>query len=194
MDLSETSETKAPKPIGPKTPDGRNLVDKYWFWTNDQVKEDLDSKRFNYSILCCNLTGDFNKSCIVRSANVFLAQEVIMYGKKKFDKRGAVGTHHYTNFKFVKFADDDTLDKIMSEYDLIVGVDNIDGASDVNLFPWDKNIKTLICFGEEHVGIHPDILKRCHNLVYIKQYGSVRSLNVASAASIIMNSYCSKNN
>lgn len=176
----------------PKTPDGRNIIDKYWFWTNQQIKEDLDSKRFNYSVLCCNIVGDFNISCVVRSANAFLAKDVIIYGKKRFDKRGCVGVHHYTDFTFVKYADDNQLDRIFSEFDLIVGVDNVVDALDVNQVEWDKNLKTLICFGEEHVGIHPDILKRCHKLVYIKQYGSVRSLNVAAAASIIMNSYCSK--
>lgn len=170
--------------------DTRNIQPWFKYWTDEAIRADLDIKRYNYSVLCTNIHGDFNISCIIRSANAFLAKEVIIYGKRKYDTRGCVGTNHYTNFKHVKIEDD--LDKILSEYNEIIGIDNIPNAKPINSFSWDKNKKTLICFGEEHFGLCEEVIKRCHHLLYIKQYGSVRSLNCASAASIVLYDYCNK--
>jgi tRNA G18 (ribose-2'-O)-methylase SpoU len=72
----------------------------------------------------------------------------------------------------------------------IIGVDNIDGAEaidDIQL-PTDKHI--IFAFGEENSGLTPEMLAICDSLVYIKQFGSVRSLNVGSASAIIMYEYC----
>jgi len=173
-----------------RTSDGRNIIEKFFSWTNEAIKANLDERRFNYSVLCCNVEGDFNLSSVVRSSNAFLAKEVLIYGKKRFDKRGTVGTHSYTHFKHVSFKDN--LDEVFAQYDVIVGVDNIDGAKPINNYQWDKNKKTLICFGEERAGLQPEVLKRCHDIIFIKQHGSVRSINVSVCAGIIMYDYLNK--
>jgi tRNA G18 (ribose-2'-O)-methylase SpoU len=176
----------------PKTRDGRNIIDSYFGWDNLAIKEDLDSKRFDYGVLCCNVVGDYNLSCIVRSANVFLAKEVIIYGKRHWDRRGAVGTQHYTNFRFVKpvVASQESgsleqLSSVLADYDHVIAVDNIPGAKPLNEFTYPKG-RILLVLGEERVGIQKEMLDRSHHTVYIKQFGSVRSLNVAAAASIVM--------
>jgi tRNA G18 (ribose-2'-O)-methylase SpoU len=47
-------------------------------------------------------------------------------------------------------------------------------------------------FGQEQIGIDKEVLEVCHDLIYIEQYGSVRSLNVGTASGIAMYDYCSK--
>jgi len=54
--------------------------------------------------------------------------------------------------------------------------------------PMDKHI--IFAFGEENSGLTPEMLAVCDALVYIKQFGSVRSLNVGTASGIIMYEYC----
>jgi tRNA G18 (ribose-2'-O)-methylase SpoU len=46
--------------------------------------------------------------------------------------------------------------------------------------------------GEECNGIHEDVIKLCDVLVEIPNFGSVRSLNVGSAATLAMNDYIHK--
>ena len=162
----------------PKTPDGRNIIDYYHYWTNEAIKADLDSKRFPFAVLCCNVHGDYNLSTVVRCCNAFLAREIFIYGRKKWDKRGAVGTHHYERFHHVREE---------FELDLIkgytwIGIDNVETALPIDEFKWPET--PLLCFGEEHVGVPKEVLARCKNVVYIRQYGSVRSLNVGVAAGI----------
>ena len=162
----------------------RNVVDYYKYWTTEAVKADLDEKRNNFSVLCTNIQGDLNLGQIIRCGNAFLAKEIIIYGKKKWDRRAAVGTQHYTNFRHVRV--DDDLASIVSEFDSVIGVDNIDGALPINSHNWDADKNTLICFGEENSGLPQELIALCDDIVYIRQHGSVRSLNVGAASAIVM--------
>lgn len=168
--------------------DSRNVTDFYKYWETDAIVADMDTKRHNFSVLCANIQGDFNIGTVVRNANAFLAREVIIYGKKKFDPRGTVGTHHYTHFKHVN--EIDSLNSLRTPDVYIIGVDNIDGAESIDdiQLPTDKHI--IFAFGEENSGLTPEMLEICDAIVYIKQFGSVRSLNVGSASGIIMYEYC----
>jgi len=159
----------------------KNVVDVYKYWTKDAIKANLDSKRLNYSILCYNLGYDMNVATVIRCSNAFLASQVYIYPRRKFDKRGTVGTHCYENLKHVKQLDDIT--DIPADA-IWVGMDNVPTARPVETFtfPTDKHI--VLCFGQESTGLPQEILAKCHHLLYIQQYGSVRSLNVGVAAGI----------
>lgn len=65
-----------------------NVIDLYKTWTNEAIIADLDTKRHNFSVLCCNWGYDFNISACIRNANAFLAKEVVIAGKKRYDRRG----------------------------------------------------------------------------------------------------------
>jgi tRNA G18 (ribose-2'-O)-methylase SpoU len=166
----------------------RNIIDYYHYWNTEAIKADLDSKRHNFSILCSNLYNDFNIGTIIRNANAFLANEVIIYGHKKWDRRGAVGTQNYTNFNYVP--EIKNLNEKLREFDIILGIDNIENSINIQDYQWNYNKKTLLCLGQEQVGLPQEIIDKCDDILYIKQYGSVRSINVGTASGIVMYEYC----
>lgn len=168
-----------------RTSDGRNTIDKYRNWETEAVQNDLQPKRHKFSVLVSNIGRDYNIATCVRNANIFLANSFYYYGRKKFDKRGTVGTHHYE--KIIWLPDEKSLDNIPDDYTWVV-VDNLPGAVPVDDFDWPE--KTLMTFGQECEGTPPEFIKRAKHMVYIKQYGSCRSLNVGTAAGIAMHSYC----
>jgi tRNA G18 (ribose-2'-O)-methylase SpoU len=49
-----------------------------------------------------------------------------------------------------------------------------------------------MAFGQEQIGLDQNIISACSDIVYIPQFGSVRSLNVACASAIAMYDYCAK--
>lgn len=177
--------------------DNRNLIDHYKYWTDDAIRADLETKRHNFSVVCCNIGNDFNIATVIRNANAFLAKEVVIYGNKKYDRRGTVGTHHYTNFRHVKSIDnlqsyiEETISKFEGKVKLL-GIDNVSEAKDINAFDFDPNVHYIMVFGQEQIGIPENVLSMCDELLYIPQYGSVRSINVGTASGIIMNNYCAK--
>lgn len=189
--------------VGTTNMDSRNLIDHYKYWNDDAIRADLDSKRFDYSIVCCNIGNDFNIATVIRNSNAFLAKEVVIYGNKKYDRRGTVGTHHYTNFKHVKSVDN-LFDYIMElrhsfrnnstqrqrREVRLVAVDNVLDASNINDYTFDANVYYVFIFGQEQIGIPQEVLDIADDVIYIPQYGSVRSINVGTASGIVMNNYC----
>lgn len=162
--------------------DTRNVIDYYKYWKDEAIKANLDEKRNNFGILCANIHGDFNIGSIIRNANAFLAKEVIIFGRKKYDRRGTVGTHNYTSFRHVKEVEE--LPNIP-----IIAVDNTPGASNVLTYVFPTTY-FLLAFGEESVGLPSSILDIAVDSIYIPQYGSVRSLNVGVASGIMMHEIC----
>ena len=74
----------------------------------------------------------------------------------------------------------------------IIGIDNVPEAKDVNAFDFDPNVHYIMVFGQEQIGVPTDVLDMCEDILYIPQYGSVRSINVGCASAIIMSNYCAK--
>lgn len=171
--------------------ENRNIIDHYWYWKTEDIKADLDTKRHNFSILCSNLFNDFNIATIIRNANAFLAKEVIIFGSKQYDRRGTVGTHNYSHFRHFKTTELEQLKNHLSG-SYVVGMDNIPESKNIQEISWPANQHVVIAFGQEQVGLPQEIIDMCDELVYIPQYGSVRSLNVGTASGIAMYDYCSK--
>ncbi|MSR73006.1 TrmH family RNA methyltransferase [Candidatus Parcubacteria bacterium] len=168
----------------------RNRADYLKWLTDEEVKKYLTEQKLNYGVLIMNLLYDNNAGNIVRSANAFGASEIILYGHKTFDRRASVGSEFYEYFRHIKFTED--IDAIFAEYEVVVAVENNSGAMPLADFKWNPTQKTLMIFGQESGGIPKEILNKCDHVVEISQFGSVRSLNVAVAAGIIMNDYCTK--
>lgn len=167
--------------------DTRNVIDVFKYWTMDAIKTNLDIRRHNFSILISNEINDFNCGSIIRNSNAFLAKEVIIYGRKQYDKRGTVGTHLYENIKHVRHIDDLEI----PADSMLIGVDNIENSVPIETFVYpDRHV--IFAFGQEQVGLPKEIIDICEKIIYIKQYGSVRSLNMGVASGIVMYDYCSK--
>jgi tRNA G18 (ribose-2'-O)-methylase SpoU len=176
-----------------------NVIDYYKDWEAKAILADLDTRRNDFTVLCSNVENDFNIATAIRNANAFMAKQVWIYGRKQYDRRGTVGTHHYTNFKHVKEisnvkAEIENLRNSLENDDdiMIVGMDNIQGAKSITDFEWNPDVHTIMVFGQEKNGIPQELLDICDHIVYIPQYGSVRSLNVGTASGIAMYDYCSK--
>jgi len=165
--------------------ESRNIIDYYHYWATDAIIADLNDKRHDFSILISNKFHDFNIGSVIRNANAFLAKEVIVYGRKKFDKRGTVGTHIYENMRHVRLTED------LFFEGKIIGIDNIETAKPIEDYEWPDG-PVIMAFGQEQTGLPEEIINICDDFVYIKQYGSVRSLNVGCASAIAMYDYCHK--
>ena len=164
-----------------------NVLDKYKDMSIEDIRLDIQRHTFPYSVLMQHIEGDFNISTLIRNANAFGVKEVFYFGKKKWDRRGSVGTHNYTQLTHL-----DSLESVLelkNKGRLIAVENNIESAVDLTEF--EPKPDDIFVFGEECSGITQDLLKGCDAAVYIKQWGSVRSLNVGTASGILMNSISS---
>ncbi len=163
-------------------------MDEYFFWTNDLIREDLQKKALPFSVLMGQLQGDMNISSVFRNGNAFGVSEVFYYGKKQYDRRGCVGIQNYTKITHLKSLED--VKKLKEKY-TFVALEQSPKAIELSTFKWPTK-PFLIVVGEEGPGIMPDLLELCEQIVYIKQIGSVRSINVSSASAICMHDHMIK--
>lgn len=163
-----------------------NVRDEYKTLTKIEIQERVASQTLPFAILMMQIQGDFNFGTVVRNANAFGAREVFYYGPKKhWDRRGTVGTHHYTPVNYIPMGGYDAIQGLRAQYPHFVAMDILEGVSkDVREHTWEPG--TLMIFGEEGCGLPLEILGFCEKTLHINQRGSVRSINVGTASGIVM--------
>lgn len=159
----------------------RNVVDRFKDKTEEEIKASLAETAFPFAVCFENWINDFNMATGIRNANAFNLRDVYYIGDKRWDRRGAVGVHNYTEVKWLSSVEE--FSKLKDKY-TIVGIDNLPGARSIRHHKWAPN--TLVVFGEEGVGLTPDMQKLCEYMIEIPMFGTVRSFNCGVASGIVM--------
>jgi tRNA G18 (ribose-2'-O)-methylase SpoU len=133
-----------------------------------------------------NWQHDLNIGTIVRTANAFLAREVIIVGRRRWNRRGAMVTDRYQHVRHVP--DASSLGSYAHEAGyVIVAIDNLPGAEPIESHELPGN--ALLLFGQEGAGLTPEALAAAERHYSIAQYGSTRSINAGVAAGIAMHAW-----
>ncbi|WP_369047335.1 TrmH family RNA methyltransferase [Sinomonas sp. P10A9] len=166
--------------------DRRNVLDKYRYWTHEAIVAELDSRRHEFHVAIENWQHDLNIGTVVRTANAFLAKEVHIIGRRRWNRRGAMVTdryqhvrHHPTVEDFVEWARSEDLP--------ILGVDIFPDS--VPLETYELPRRCVLVFGQEGPGLTPEVHAAAEATLSIEQFGSTRSINAASAAAIAMHAW-----
>ncbi len=166
--------------------DRRNVVDAYRYWRHDDIVADLDTRRHAFHVAIENWQHDLNIGSVVRTANAFLAAEVHVVGRRRWNRRGAMVTDRYQHVRH--HADVAALAAWASAAGLaLVGVDNEPGA-----LPLESTALPYACvlvFGQEGPGLSAEASAACAITVSIAQFGSTRSINAGAAAAIAMHAW-----
>lgn len=167
----------------------RNVIDEFKDLPTSDIAARLSERSNGFSVLMTHVAGDFNIGSVLRSANFFGAKEFFYLGKKRFDRRSAVGVHNYTPVKFIEEQD---VMRLKDVYTLVGLENNVPDTVPMHRFDWRLQKPPCIVVGEEGDGIQSNIMGLCDHLVEIPNFGSVRSINVGAAASMAMYDYVSK--
>ena len=164
--------------------DRRNVVDRYRYWTVEAIVADLDTRRQPFAVAIENWRHDLNIGTVVRTANAFLAREVIIVGQRRWNRRGDMVTDRYQHIRHVASVAE--LAATSSDY-TIVAIDNLPGAQPLESA--ELPIDALLLFGQEGSGL-TDQARAVASAVYsIVQFGSTRSINAGVAAGIAMHTW-----
>ena len=166
--------------------DRRNVLDRYRYWTVEAIVADLDPKRHDFHVAIENWQHDLNIGTVVRTANAFLAAQVHIIGKKRWNRRGAMVTdryqhvrHHPTIADFVEWTDAHDLPRI--------GIDNLPGSGRLEVDPLPA--ACVLVFGQEGPGLSDGMTSVLADCRSIAQFGSTRSINAGVAAGIAMHTW-----
>lgn len=166
--------------------DHRNVVDAYRYWSLDAIVADLDRRRHAFHVAIENFEHDMNIGTVVRTANAFLAKEVHIIGRKRWNRRGAMVTdryqhirHHASAVHFAQWAEQEGL--------CVVAIDNTPGS--VALETAQLPRRCALLFGQEGPGVSAAAQEVATMTCSIAQFGSTRSINAGVAAGIAMHAW-----
>ena len=166
--------------------DRRNVVDAYRYWSRDSIVADLDQRRHGFHVAVENWQHDFNIGTVVRNANAFLAAEIHIIGKRRWNRRGAMVTdryqhvrHHPTTEAFVVWAQAEQLP--------VIGIDILPDSTPIETTVLPE--RCVLVFGQEGPGLSDAIRKVCDTVCSIAQFGSTRSINAGVASGIAMHTW-----
>ena len=166
--------------------DRRNVVDRYRYWRRDAIVADLDARRHPFHVAVENWEHDLNIGTVVRNANAFLAAEVHIVGRRRWNRRGAMVTdryqhvrHHASIDEFVAWARAAALP--------VIGIDNLPGARPIETQPLPR--RCVLLFGQEGPGLSDAARSVCDGVFSIAQFGSTRSINAGVASGIAMHAW-----
>jgi tRNA G18 (ribose-2'-O)-methylase SpoU len=166
--------------------DRRNVADRYRYWTMDAIVADLDTRRHAFHVAIENWGHDFNIGSVVRTANAFLAAEVHIVGRRRWNRRGAMVTDRYQHVRHHS-----TIDELVAWADgaglPLLGVDNLPGSARLESAEMPR--ECVLVFGQEGPGLSDAARAACVATYSIAQYGSTRSINAGAAAAIAMHTW-----
>jgi len=166
--------------------DRRNVVDRYRYWRLEAIVADLDERRHGFAVAIENWHHDRNIGTVVRTANAFLAKEILIVGRRRWNRRGAMVTDRYQHIVHVEDAIELAAYARTNGYRLI-GVDNLPGAVPIETTALPN--KAMLLFGQESSGLTDAAREVCELVCSIAQYGSTRSINAGVAAGIAMHAW-----
>ncbi|MEY4664670.1 TrmH family RNA methyltransferase [Weissella cibaria] len=188
-----------------RSADYRNVTDFYKGKSDDEIRSDLDQRRGEMISIMQNLSHDFNKASAVRNSNAFGMRKLIFLnpenpaipdapeGIKKWDRRGSLGTQNYEHIEHRRVTDYQAVfNQLHADGYTIYAVDNTPGYQPQSLYNVTFPAKSAFLFGEERLGLADDLIAAADAMIYIPQYGSVRSINVSVAHGIIAAFYASQ--
>jgi tRNA G18 (ribose-2'-O)-methylase SpoU len=80
----------------------RNIKTEFDSWTTDQIRMHSIAQSFPYSILAFNIQGNLNIGNMLRSAHLCGCRKMVLFGRRKYDKRSAVGVYNYLEVERVQ--------------------------------------------------------------------------------------------
>ena len=154
----------------------------------DAIVADLDERRHPFHVAIENWQHDMNIGSIVRSANAFLAAEVHIIGRRRWNRRGAMVTDRYQH---VRHHEDVAAFKAVGG--CRIPPDHRDRQR--RRAPCRSTAPTCpsaacCCSGRRDPGSRPRRWPRHPAVVEITQYGSTRSINASAAGAVVMYEWC----
>jgi len=177
---------------------GWNVRDDLKDLSLEELKDVQGQDTIPFAVCVVNVLGDLNVGMILRSACCFGAEKFFIIGRRKFDRRSAVGAQNYMDIVRVNAIDDLEIDsqKVMDTITehgytpLIYETGGRDFREMKHVWPElnEAEAKPCLIFGNEGHGLPEDLIQMipAKHRIAIPQWGVLRSLNVSAAASIAM--------
>ncbi len=137
-----------------------------------------------------NIRSAYNVGSVFRTADAFLLQEVILTGytacpPHKEIKKTALGAEETVEWQHFASASDAILYLKEAGYK-IYAIEQVENSISLEKLTTDPEEKIAVVFGNEVTGVEQETILQCDGCVEIPQLGTKHSINIATAAGIVL--------
>lgn len=153
------------------------------------VEEFRQSQKLPVIAVLENIRSAYNVGSIFRTADAFLLQSIYICGYTAYPphkeiKKTALGAEETVEWKYFKTVAE-ALDEIKQQDYRIYAVEQAEHSWKLGSFSVGEE-KVAVIFGNEVTGVEQSTIACCDGVIEIPQFGMKHSLNVATAAGVVL--------
>jgi len=154
------------------------------------VEEFRQSDKIPVIAVLENIRSAYNVGSVFRTADAFLLQAIYIIGytatpPHKEIKKTALGAEETVSWKYFKTAAAAIEDLKNNGY-TIYAIEQAQGSIQLHRMKVNEGNKIAVVFGNEVSGVEEDTIAACQGCIEIPQLGMKHSLNIATAAGVVL--------
>lgn len=154
------------------------------------VKEFKESGKFPIIVVLENIRSAYNVGSVFRTSDAFLIEAIYVIGYSakpphKGIKKTALGAEETVNWKYFKTSAE-AIDELRNNGFSVYAAEQAEGSYKLNAMSTESDEKIAVVFGNEVTGVEQPTISLCDGCIEIPQLGMKHSLNIATAAGVIL--------
>ena len=137
-----------------------------------------------------NIRSAYNVGSVFRTADAFLLESIYLTGytcipPHKEIKKTALGAEDSVEWKHFANAGE-AIDELRTKGYKVYAVEQVSNSLSLEKLTFDEDDKIAVIFGNEVSGVEHDTIIKCDGCIEIPQLGMKHSLNIATAAGVVL--------
>lgn len=154
------------------------------------VEEVKSSEKMPIIVVLENIRSAYNVGSVFRTSDAFLVEAIYITGYSakpphKEIKKTALGAEESVSWKHFANAVEAIEDLRANDY-TILAVEQVADSKKLHELNWDGTTRIAIIFGNEVTGVEQSTIGLCDGSLEIPQLGMKHSLNIATAAGVVL--------
>ncbi len=154
------------------------------------VEEFKQADKMPIIVVLDNIRSVYNVGSVFRTADAFLVEAICICGYSPTPEHrqmaktalGATDSVDWFQFPDATVA----VDELKAKGYAVFSIEQAEGSISLEKFDASKFEKIAVVFGNEVEGVQNEVLKQCDGCIEIPQLGMKHSLNIATAAGVVL--------
>ena len=154
------------------------------------VDEFKQSDKTPIIVVLENIRSAYNVGSVFRTADAFLVEAIYIIGYSakpphKEIKKTALGAEESMTWKHFK-SSAETIDELKASGYKVFAIEQAEGSHHLQNVSFKEDEKVALVFGNEVCGVEQETIRLCDGCIEIPQLGMKHSLNIATAAGVVL--------
>lgn len=154
------------------------------------VEEFHNAEKFPVVVVLENIRSAYNVGSVFRTSDAFLLESIYVVGYSakpphKEIKKTALGAEETVKWTYFKTSAEAISDLRQNGFK-VFAVEQAEGSQELHLFLFKEEQKIAVVFGNEVTGVEQSTILACDGCIEIPQLGMKHSLNIATAAGVVL--------